>query len=268
MATRRLIPVILLGTILAHVAMADAAPARIATLTELEVNEVIDGDVVAIGGDIVLGPDALVRGHAVSVFGSVRTQPGARVEGRIIALSSLASLSLEPVAGEDRDQLFTAVRVLTAGSWLLATTLIAFLWPARVRRGSSMLPQLGFKTVILGLMVAVTLVAALIAVLGLGPMLGMPLTALVGVAFLAIKALGLAVVGGFLGRVLLGRLRPSRLFPTTIHVFLGVLALLVVRFLPVVGGAAWTVVVMVALGAGVFSAVTAPNHKSAAIQSS
>jgi hypothetical protein len=267
MAARRLIPIIVLGLIVAGSAAVHAGPAKVATLTELEVNEVVDGDVVVIGGDIVLGPEAVVRGHAVAVFGAVRMQPGATVEGRSIAMSSLASLSLTPVAGERQDQLFTAVRVLTAGTWLFVTTLIAFLWPTRVRRGAAALPQLGLKSVVLGLMVAATLVAALIAVIGLGPMMGIPLATLVGLAFLAVKALGLTVLGGGLGGALLRRLRPSRVHPVTLHVFVGVLVLLMARFLPVVGGAAWTVVVMVALGAGVMSVTMVPNHTREAIRS-
>jgi hypothetical protein len=269
MATQRLIPVVLVGLLFASGAMAVAAPpARVATLTDLEVNEEVDGDVVAIGGDIVLGPSAVVHGHAVSIFGEVRSQPGATVDGRVIALSSLASVSLVPVEGGQGSRLVTGVRVLAAGSWLLVTTLIAFLWPARIRRGAAILPQLGLKLLIIGVMVAVTLVAALVAVIGLGSAVGMPLAATVGVAFLCIKALGLTVMGGGLGSTLLRRLVPSRVLPVTLHVFVGVLALLMLRFMPVVGGAAWTAVVVVALGAGVFSVTMAPHRNTAAIESS
>ena len=136
----------------------------------------------------MLGPDAVVRGHAVAIFGSVRAAPGARVEGRMIGLASLAGLAVEPATDDGGPRLRMAVRLLTAGAWLLATTLIAFLWPARIRYGVSVLPQLGFKVAVLGGMVAVTLVAALIAAIGLGPLAGPPLAALLAVAFLAVKA--------------------------------------------------------------------------------
>ncbi len=267
MATRRLITLIVFGLLLGHGQVATASPAKLGALSEIRVDEEIDGDVVAIGGDVILGPEARVHGHAVSIFGSVRVEPGAQVDGRVIGMSSLASLSLEPIQDDQGAHLDTAIRFSTAGGWLFATTLIAFLWPAPIRRGVAVLPQLGAKTLVLGVMVAITLVAGLIAVIGLGPLLGLPLAAAVAVAFLVVKALGLAVVGGGLGNALLGRVLPSRLLPITVHVFVGVMAMLMIRFIPVVGGVAWTGLVLVALGAGVFVATLAPRANSAALGS-
>lgn len=265
MAPRRLILAAAVGLLLAHGTVAWGAPAKVTALAELYVNEPVDGDVVALGGDVVLGPDAVVRGHAVAVFGTVRAAPGARVEGRMIGLASLAGLVVEPAAGEDGPRLRTAVRLLTAGGWLLATTLIAFLWPARVRYGVSVLPQLGLKVAVLGGMVAVTLVAALIAAIGLGPMAGLPLAAVLGVAFLAVKAVGLTVLGGSLGGAVLGRFGVDRALPLTAAVFVGVLVMLMVRFLPVVGGVGWTLLALVALGAGVFAVTMAPHRNPAEV---
>jgi len=259
MASRRLIPLAALVLLLAHGTVAWGAPARVAALSDLEVNELVDGDVVALAGDVVLGPRADVRGHAVAVFGEVRAEPGARVAGRMIGLSSLAGLAVLPAAGEDGARLRIAVRLLVAGSWLLATTLIALLWPARLRWGMAVLPQLGLRVAVLGAMVALTLLAALIAAIGLGPGLGLPLAAALGVGFLAVKAVGLAVLGGGLGRVVLDRLAIGRALPLTAAVFIGVLAMLMARFLPVVGGAAWTALSLAAVGAGVFALTMAPQ---------
>jgi hypothetical protein len=263
MAPRRLILVAAVGLLLAHGTVGWGAPAKVSALTELDVNETVDGDVVALGGDVVLGPKAVVRGHAVAVFGSVRAAPGARVEGRMIGLASLAGLAVEPIAGESGARVRTAVRLLTAGAWLLATTLLAFLWPARIRYGATVLPQLGLKVAVLGGMVAITLVAALIAAIGLGPMAGLPLAAVLGVAFLAVKAIGLTVLGAALGGAVLGRIGARRSLPLTAAVFIGVLAMLMVRFLPIVGGVAWTLMALVALGAGVFAVTMAPHRNPA-----
>ncbi len=268
MATRRLIALFVFGLILAHGHMATASSAKVGALSEMRVNEEVDGDVVVIGGDVVLGPEARIHGHAVSIFGSVRVEPGAQIDGRVIGLSSLASLSLAPVQEDQGGRhLDMALRFATSGGWLFATTLIAFLWPAPIRRGVSALPQLGAKTLVLGVMVAITLVAGLIAVIGLGPFFGLPLAATVAVAFLMVKALGLAVLGGGLGTVLLRRAIPSRVLPITTQVFVGVVVMLMVRFLPVVGGLAWTALVVVALGAGVFVATLAPHANPAALRS-
>ncbi len=267
MATRQLIALFVFGLILGHGQMATASSARVGALSEMRVNEEVDGDVVVIGGDVVLGPQAHVHGHAVSIFGSVRVEPGAQVDGRVIGLSSLASLSLAPIQEDQGGHLDTALRFATAGGWLFVTTLIAFLWPAPIRRGVASLPQLGAKTLVLGVMVAITLVAGLIAVVGLGPFLGLPLAAAVAVAFLVVKALGLAVLGGGLGAVLLHRAVPSRMLPITTQVFVGVVAMLMIRFVPVVGGFAWTALVLVALGTGVFVATLAPHTNPAALGS-
>jgi hypothetical protein len=265
MAPRRLILVAAVGLLLAHGSVAWGAPARVTALAELHVDGVVDGDVVALGGDVVLGPNAVVHGHAVAVFGSVRAAPGASVEGRKIALASLAGVALEPTAGEDGGRLRAGVRLLTAGGWLLATTLIAFVWPVRIRYGVAVLPQLGLKVVALGAMVAITLLAALIAAIGLGPMAGLPLAAVLGVAFLLVKAVGLTVLGGGIGAAVFARLAAGRSLPLTASVFVGVLAMLMVRFLPVIGGAAWTLLALVALGAGVFAVTMAPHRNPAEV---
>jgi len=262
MATRPLIPIVLLALVTPWAA-AEAAPGRLATMSELEVNEPVEGDVVAIGADVVLGPQAVVSGHAISIFGKVRVQPGARVGGRVIALSSLASLTVDRVRGTDGRRADLGVKLLVAGGWLLVTTLITFLWPARVRRGAAALTELGMRTVALGLLVAVTLVAALIAAIGFGPMVGVPLAVAIAVAFTVGKAFGLAVTGAWLGSAGLQRLAPGRVHPSTSAVFLGVAAMLMVRFLPVVGGAAWTAVVVVSLGAAVFAAAITIDRSSA-----
>ena len=265
MAPRRLIPLAALVLLLVHGTVAWGAPAKVAALSELRVDELVDGDVVALAGDVVLGPRADVRGHAVAVFGEVRAEPGARVAGRMIGLSSLAGLAVLPAAGEDGARLRIAVRLLVAGSWLLATTLIALLWPSRLRWGMAVLPQLGLRVAVLGAMVALTLLAALIAAIGLGPGVGLLLAAALGVGFLAIKAVGLAVLGGSLGKTVLGRLAAGRALPLTSAVFVGVLLLLMARFLPVVGGGAWTVVSLAALGAGVFALTMAAQPDPARV---
>jgi hypothetical protein len=97
-----------------------------------------------------------------------------------------------------------------------------------------------------------------VAVMAAGPTVGVPLAATLAVLFLAVKALGLSVLGGALGGRVLGALR-GRPSPLTVEVFLGVAALLMVRFLPVVGEALWTVVVVVALGAAVFTLALVPE---------
>ncbi len=234
-----------------------AASSPAAILSQLEINEEIDGDVVAVVGNVHLGSEAHVHGHAIAVLGSVEVDPGAQVDGRVIAISSLASLTLDQGTAEQPVMLALAVRLLTGGCWLLMATLVAFFLPARLNSGIRTTPVLGLRIVVLGALAMVTWIAALVAVLGLGPILGIPLAVTFALLFLAGKAVGLAVIGGVLGTWLTARFT-RRFMPMTLYVFLGVCGLLLVRFIPYIGGALWTMVSVAALGAGVFTLVLQP----------
>lgn len=227
-----------------------AGPGRAAFLEPLRVNEAVSGDVVAIGGDVVLGPQARIDGHAVSVFGRVVADPGARVEGRTLEVASLSSLTLREGGKATPLEVRAGVRLLDCGVWLLITTLIAVLFPAWLRRGAVTLGGLGVRVAVMGLLVALTFIAALVAVLGIGGPVGIGLAVALLLAFLLAKALGLALVGAVVGSWLL-RLFLHRLAPVSVAVFLGMLLLLMLRFVPLAGDPLWTVVSVVAVGAGV-----------------
>lgn len=234
-------------------AVGAAAPGRAVVLQPVAVDGPIDGDVVAVGGDIHLGANADVRGDVVALFGAVDRAPGAHVGGRVLAVSSLSGLVLArgSVGRSSRSQL--GVRLLVAGLWLFATTLVAAAAPRRSVAGSWAVDRVGWRSVVVGALVSVTLVAALIAALGSGPALTVPLTAAVMVVFMAGKAFGLVLVGAVVGRRVLAAVRRGQ-SQVTFEVFLGVGVLLVLRFLPVVGGVIWTVVSIWALGACVLGA--------------
>ena len=64
---------------------------------------------------------------------------------------------------------------------------------------------------------------------------------------------------------MLVRLPFGRALPLTLAAFVGVLLLLMARFLPVVGGGAWTLVSRAALGAGVFALTMAAQPDPARV---
>lgn len=260
MANPRLIGALVLSFLL----IASSSPAakdsgRAAALTDLVVNERVDGDVVVIGGDAIIGPDAEVHGHVVAMHGRVQLDPAAKVDGRVISVSSLGGLELEKV-GEDVE---IAVRLLVAGSWLLVTTLIASLVPGKVRFGVWLVPSMGAKVPVLGVLVFITAFAALVAVVGLGPTLAVPLVASLAIAFELVKAFGLAVLGAWLGGWLVRRIS-SRPLPVSFHVFAGITVMLLARVLPVVGNVVWTALSVVALGMAVFTVAMAPQRGAVA----
>jgi hypothetical protein len=246
-----------------------AASERTSVLTDLRVNEPVDGDVVVFGADLVVGPEARVAGDAVAIAGDIRVSEGAEVErhvvsvlgraevpeaaeigGKVLSLESLAMLA--PVSSARRASLRSdfSMHLLTAGGWLLVTTGLAFGFPVRMRYGAWSLPRLGVKIPAVGIMVGLTVVASLIAALGVGPALGVPLVAALMIVAFAAKAVGLTVLGCWLGSTVMRRCVHHPL-PISLDVFVGVLVLIGLRFLPVVGETLWTLISLIAFGASI-----------------
>ncbi len=270
MARRRLIS--FLFCLLLPLTVSDAAtpaPSRTAVLTDLRVNEKVDGDVVVFAGDLILGSQARIGGDAVAVGGDIRLAAGAhvgrhvmavfggaevaddgQVGGRVLQFASLASL-LPPAEAQRRSlELSLGMQLLTAGGWLLVTTGLSFLFPTRTRQGAWAVPALGIKVPAIGIIAGLTVVASLFAALGLGPGLGMPLVAALMAVFFAAKVVGLTVLGCVIGAKTLGRWL-HRSSPISLEVFVGVLVLLALRFLPIAGETLWNLISLVALGAAV-----------------
>ncbi|HSN55326.1 MAG TPA: hypothetical protein VLT32_11670 [Candidatus Sulfomarinibacteraceae bacterium] len=268
----------LLGLALAVAALpvAAAASPRTTVFNDLAIDEPVAGDVVAFEADVRLGPRADVAGdvvviggeleladgarvgrHVVAVFGCLRADPGAVVAGRTLVFSSLSAVALRPDDGESL-QVDLAVRLLSSGGWLLVTTALAFGFSARLRFGVWLLPGLGLRVLVLGVAAGLTFFAAVVAALGLGPSLGMPLAAALTVVFFAVRAVGLTVIGGFLGAALL-RWRSLPPLPLTLEVFLGVLVLEIARFVPLIGGVVWSLCALAALGAGILTLAADPR---------
>jgi hypothetical protein len=259
-----------------------AAPSRTTVFNDLVVNEHVEGDVVAFEADVHLGPMADVEGdvvvvsgdlrlddrarvrrHVLAVFGEIDAAPMATVDGRTLAFSSLSSVVLRPDEGTSL-QVGLAVRLLSSGGWLLVTTAIAFGLSTRLRYAVWLLPKFGVRVLVLGIAAAVTFFAAVVAVLGLGPGLGVPLAAALTVVFFGLRAIGLTVIGGVLGGMALRALY-DRGLPLTLEVFAGVFGLLILRFVPVVGGVAWSGVAIAALGTGILALAASVGERRAAI---
>jgi len=247
----------------------EAAPGRAAVLTDLEVNGSIEGDVVVFGADLVLGARSRITGDAVAVGGNVRIVPGAEIGrhvvavfgvveidgdaeigGRVLSLSSLTSLTTGAGVAERPRRVSFAMRLLASGGWLLVTTGIAFLFPIRMRLAAWSVPGFGVRIPAVGLMIALTAVVSLLAALGLGPGLGMPLVAALMVVFFIAKSLGLTVIGCVVGTWVLRRWVRHPL-PISLDVFVGVMVLLALRFMPVLGETLWTLISVIALGASI-----------------
>lgn len=240
--------------------VAGAAPSEFAIAHDLEIDAEVSGDAVVLAGDLRLGPSARIHGDAVALIGSVEADPDAVVEGRVLSLPSLATLT--PVStrfglGVDvRPGLF----LLIAGWWLLATSTVAIIWPQTLRREITAFVRLGSRVFFIGLVALVTIGAALVAVMGLGPVWGVPLAWAILVGFLIFKVAGLAVLGGWLGGAMIEAV-PALALPLSCRVFLGTALFLVIRMLPAVGGIAWNFISILALGVGFAAIIGAASHR-------
>ena len=269
MAQRQLIRLASLLFVLTLSSVGEAAPGRTAVLADLEINESVEGDVVVLAADLVLGAKARVTGDAVAVGGNVRIVPGAEVGrhvvavfgaveihgdaeigGRILSLSSLASFATGAGAAPRPYRVSFAMRLLASGGWLLVTTGIAFLFPIRMRFAAWSVPVFGVRILALGLMIGLTAAASLLAALGFGQAVGVPLVAALMVVFFIAKSFGLTVLGCVVGAWVLRRWVHHPL-PISLEVFVGVLVLLALRFMPVLGETLWTLISLIALGASI-----------------
>ncbi|NOZ94506.1 MAG: hypothetical protein GXP47_07185 [Acidobacteria bacterium] len=220
------------------------------------------GDVVALGGNVELGPNARVEGHAVAVLGRVESAEGATVTGRRISVTSLAGLRLGGAEERVPARLWWGIRLLSWGFWLAVTGLIAAMFPRRIIRGVWTVEHVAAASVALGLAAALTLMAALVAVFSAGAGLGLPGAVALLLVFGAGKALGLTLVGGLVGEALLWR-ATGRRWPISIEVFTGVVLLLTLRMVPVAGGPLWAVVSVLGLGAAIAAMAFDPLRVSA-----
>lgn len=257
---------------------AGADPARTAVLSDLVIDDPVDGDVVVFAADLVLGPNARVTGDAIAVGGDVRVAAGAevgrhvlavigtaevsptsKVGGRVFSFSSLASLVQASDVNSSSPRVGFAVRLLASGGWLLVATGLAFLFPVRMRYAAWALPPLSYKVPALGFLVALTVTAAIVAALGFGPILGVPMIAGLSIVFFAGKAVGLTVISCAVGTAVLRRWLHHPL-PISLEVFVGMLVLLALRFLPVAGEMAWSLLSVFALGASIAVIGTGPGE--------
>lgn len=244
--------VLLVACLAAASTLVWADEGALAVARDLEINSVVVGDAVAIDGDVILGPSAVVHGDVVSVFGTVRRDPRARVDGSVLAVKSLSSLDVDPVSSGSELTQRIGFFLLTAGGWLLVTTLCGLLLARRVEETVHQVEALGWRMLTLGALAVSTLFAALVAALSLGPAWGVRLTVVLMLVFLAFKIAGLTVIGAWLGERVTRRWLGVEA-PASLKVFLGVLPLLLLRPVPWVGGLGWTVLSVLALGIGVFS---------------
>jgi hypothetical protein len=190
-----------------------------------EVNGIVDHEVVAVGGDVVLGPKAMVRGDVVSVGGTVRAAQGAYIGGKTgeVNISPNDFKIMLPDDGEmtvafKPDWPRIARVAFVTGTmrylfWFVACALLIAAAPravGRAREQAGASPVAAFAVGLLAELLIVPVVAFLAVVLSIS-VIGIPLLALLPILMLAFAlamAIGFTGVASGLGSRLVGRATP------------------------------------------------------------
>lgn len=197
----------------------------VAVFGRAEVNGIVDHEVVAIGGDVVIGPKAMIRGDVFSVGGTVRTAEGAYVGGNTgqlrftphdfrVMLPDDGQMTVNFRPDWDRIARIAFVADLMRNLfWFVVCALLIAVAPravgrARERAGAS--PITAFAVGLLAELLIVPVIVVLAVVLSI-TVIGIPLLALLPILLLMFAlamAVGFTGVASGLGSRLVGRATP------------------------------------------------------------
>lgn len=221
----------------------------------VEVTGRVAGDVVVLGGDARLGPEAKVGGDVFVLGGTIQAAPGAHAAGRMVSYPTASSALVTLVEGPSFGLGFTSPAVLGTKLALLAAwaALLLLLFAATGRQlletadGVRREPFRSFATGLTGVL-ALVLTAMFFSAFT-GGLVGVPLLVLVVLLALLLKLWGMVAVfyalGDWLARRFLRRPRMRPLNAATI----GLLVMGAVKFLPYVGIWVWTAATLIGIGA-------------------
>jgi hypothetical protein len=221
----------------------------------VEVTGRVAGDVVVLGGDARLGPEAQVGGDVFVLGGTIQAAPGAHAGGRMVSYPTASSAMITLVEGPSFGLGFTSPVVLGTKLALLAAwaALLLVLFAASGRQlletadGVRREPFRSFMTGLTGVL-ALVLTAMFFSAFT-GGLVGVPLLVLVVLLAMLLKLWGMVAVfyalGDWLARRLFRRPRMRPLNAATI----GLLVLGALKFLPYVGIWVWTAATLIGMGA-------------------
>ncbi|HWM94723.1 MAG TPA: hypothetical protein VN493_28475 [Thermoanaerobaculia bacterium] len=221
----------------------------------VEITGRVAGDVVVLGGDARLGPEARVGGDIFVLGGTIQASPGAHTAGRMVSYPTASSAMVTLVEGPSFGLGFTSPLVVGTKLALLAAwaALLLLLFAATGRQlletadGVRREPFRSFFTGLTG--VLALLLTALFVSAFTGGLVGVPLLVLFVLLALILKLWGMVAVfyalGDWLARRLLHRPRMRPLNAATI----GLLVLGILKFLPYVGTWVWTAATLIGIGA-------------------
>ncbi|HXZ80953.1 MAG TPA: hypothetical protein VEG30_13570 [Terriglobales bacterium] len=199
-------------------------------------------DVAVFGGSIELGPQADVRGDVAVAGGEVHRDPAARVKGDV---QNLPGKAMFGIGGVGMLFLFS---LLGAIPLALLLTLLAFLILKEPRvnvMANAAKTQTGAV-----LLAGLAVVVAMVLLCGLAIRVGHSLRVLmfiVCLGFVVTLVVGYTGLSSWIGRQLAKNAQPLAV------VLVGAVAICILQAIPLIGGIAFVVFVLLALGSAVFT---------------
>ncbi|MCM2268613.1 MAG: polymer-forming cytoskeletal protein [Thermoanaerobaculia bacterium] len=212
----------------------------------------VAGDVTVLGGDAVLDPTAVVRGHVQVLGGRLRAAPGARIDGRTVAYPTFSRAWLTLLEGPSLglpagSPVVVGAKLGLVAAWLALTVGLFAAGGRALGEASREVrdePWLCFATGLVAVL-ALFLTGMMLSALLPAPF-ALPLLVLVVLAALAAKLWGTVAVFHAAGRALVGRRRRA---PLLHEACVGLAVLGAVKFVPWLGVAVWSAITFVGVGA-------------------
>lgn len=219
----------------------------------VEVRGSVRGDVVVLGGDVRLGPEAEVEGKVFVVGGTLEAAPGSVIGGRSVAYPSITSAWLTlieaPALGlSATSPIVLAAKLALLTAWLALLLVLFAVAGRQVLATADGVSREPFRNFWVGLTGVLSLVlTALFFSAFAGPVIGLPFVVLVVLLLLLAKLWGMVAVFYATGRWIYGRLgrRGTILHAATV----GLAALGLFKLLPFVGLWTWTIATFIGVGA-------------------
>ena len=217
---------------------------------QITVDGVVDNNVVAIGGSVVLTKKAVVGGNVLSLGGVIVSARDAQVSGSLTEINSsnlyetlTAALSSE---WEGWSWIFAIISLAIFLVILVVALLIAALLPKPVRIVAEAIRENTFKVVLCGIL-GLVLIAPLALLLTIS-VVGIALIPLEVIIVVCSVLLGFIAVGQLIGGSVLHRLkRPNR--GMVRETFWGLIVLWLIGWIPYIGWMVKAVAIVLGLGA-------------------
>jgi uncharacterized RDD family membrane protein YckC len=242
----------------------------VAVLGNVYINGKVNGDVVSVLGNVILGPQASINGQVTEVLGTVQRSPTAVISGGTVGVLSGAFGNVEGLQAWMRDCLFfgrpLAPTAAVSWAWWLALAALAFyiliaaLFQDALRRCVNTLethpgPSI-LATIIVTLLMPVVLVALCITVIGIA------VIPILWIALFCAGVFGRVVAIAWVGSRILRLAAPHSASRAALEVLVGGVIVLALYMVPVLGDLLYLLLGAFGFGAVIYALLLAarPVH--------